>query len=121
MPEANALIEFIATAIDVLGVLVIVLGTMMAIGMVIFWRLFGKPTGDRYTTFRIVMGRGMLIGLEVLLAADVIKTVALEPNFSNLGALGLLVLIRTFLSWTLTVELTGRWPWQERPEEADST
>lgn len=121
MPEANTLIEFIATAIDILGVIVIVLGTTLAIGTVIFWRAFGKPTGSRYATFRHVMGRGLLIGLEVLVAADVIKTVALEPTFSSLGALGLLVLIRTFLSWTLTVELTGRWPWQERPEDAAST
>ncbi len=120
MPEANALIEFVATAIDILGVIIIVLGTTLAIGIVIFGRIFGRQTGSRYSTFRIVMGRGMLIGLEVLLAADVIKTVALEPNFSNLGALGLLVLIRTFLSWTLTVELTGRWPWQEQPETAGS-
>ena len=120
MSEANQLIEFIATAIDILGVIVIVLGIMMAIGMVLFWRLFGKPNGSRYTTFRHVMGRGLLIGLEVLVAADVIKTVALEPNFANLGALGLLVIIRTFLSWSLTLELTGRWPWQEQPETAGS-
>lgn len=119
MPEAKILIEFIATAIDILGVLVIVLGTVMAIGNVFLWRVFGKPSGSRYSTFRNVMGRGMLIGLEVLLAADVIKTVALEPTFSSLGALGLLVIIRTFLSWSLTLELTGRWPWQEQPEDAN--
>ena len=66
-PRPTRLIEFIATAIDIHGVSSSYWGTTLAIGMVIFWRFFGKPTGDRYTTFRVVMGRGMLIGLEVLL------------------------------------------------------
>lgn len=58
------------------------------------------------------MGRALLIGLEVLVAADIIKTVALELTFESLGVLAILVLIRTFLGWTLTLEVEGRWPWQ---------
>lgn len=59
-----------------------------------------------------VVGRGLLLGLDLLIAADVIRTVTLEPTFENVAALGLLVVVRTFLAWSLTVELHGRWPWQ---------
>lgn len=59
-----------------------------------------------------VVGRGLLLGLDLLIAADVIRTVTLEPTLENVAALGLLVVVRTFLSWSLMVELHGRWPWQ---------
>jgi uncharacterized membrane protein len=58
------------------------------------------------------IGRGLLLGLDLLIAADIIRTVTLEPTLENVAALGLLVVVRTFLSWSLVVELTGRWPWQ---------
>ena len=54
----------------------------------------------------------MLLGLEILIAADIVKTVAVKPTIENMGALGLLVLVRTLLSWTLELEIEGRWPWQ---------
>jgi uncharacterized membrane protein len=72
---------------------------------------------DRETVFqelRQQLGRGILLGLEFLIAADIIYTVAVELNFETVGVLAIVVLIRTFLSFTLEVELTGRWPWQER-------
>jgi uncharacterized membrane protein len=59
-----------------------------------------------------VVGRGLLLGLDLLIAADVIRTVTLEPTLENVAALGLLVGVRTFLAWSLMVELHGRWPWQ---------
>ncbi len=59
-----------------------------------------------------VVGRGLLLGLDLLIAADVIRTVTLEPTLENVAALGLLVVVRTFLSWSLMVELEGQWPWQ---------
>ena len=59
-----------------------------------------------------VVGRGLLLGLDLLIAADVIRTVTLEPTLENVAALGLLVVVRTFLAWSLMVELHGRWPWQ---------
>ena len=62
------------------------------------------------------MGRGLLLGLDLLIAADVIRTVTLQPTLDNVAALGLLVLVRTFLSWSLMVELHGRWPWQRSDE-----
>ncbi len=66
-----------------------------------------------------VVGRGLLLGLDLLIAADVIRTVTLEPTLENVAALGLLVVVRTFLAWSLMVELHGRWPWQ-RADEAGS-
>lgn len=56
--------------------------------------------------------RGLLLGLDLLIAADIIRTVTLEPTLENVSALGVLVLVRTFLAWSLVVELRGRWPWQ---------
>ena len=60
------------------------------------------------------MTRSLLLGLEILVAADVIRTVALDPTLQAVASLGLLVLVRTFLTWTLVVEEEGRWPWQPR-------
>jgi hypothetical protein len=62
------------------------------------------------------MGRSLLLGLEFLVAGDVVRTVALEPTLTNVGVLGLLVLIRTFLGWSLAIEIEGRWPWHRRVE-----
>ncbi|MDG2437818.1 MAG: DUF1622 domain-containing protein [Ilumatobacter sp.] len=61
------------------------------------------------------VGRGLLLGLDLLIAADIIRTVTLQPTLENVAALGLLVIVRTFLAWSIVVELWGRWPWQ--PEE----
>jgi uncharacterized membrane protein len=66
-----------------------------------------------YRTTREGLGRVLLLGLEVLIAADIIATVALELNLTNAASLGLIVLIRTFLSWAIEVETDGRWPWQD--------
>ncbi|MDY7101538.1 MAG: DUF1622 domain-containing protein [Actinomycetota bacterium] len=68
--------------------------------------------GDAVERVKQIVGRGLLLGLDLLIAADVIRTVTLEPILENVAALGVLVLVRTFLAWSLMVELTGRWPWQ---------
>ena len=81
-------------------------------------RQYTHPDIDHYRPFKVRMGRYLLLGLEILVAADIIKTVALEANFTNVGILALLVLIRTFLSWTLVLELEERWPWQSENEAA---
>ena len=65
-----------------------------------------------YAVYKIRIGRSLLLGLELLVAADIVKTIALELTFTSLGLLAGLVLIRTFLSWTLVLEIEGRWPWQ---------
>ncbi len=88
-------------AVDMFGVAVIVFG--------IIWstRVFLQKTrdGNRYDLYRIRIGRSLLLGLEILVAADIIKTIALESSFSSLGILAGLVLIRTFLNWTLASEI----------------
>jgi uncharacterized membrane protein len=67
---------------------------------------------DAFASFKRYMARGLLIGLDLLIAADIIKTVTFEATIENAVVLGLLVFIRTFLSWTLVLEVEGRWPWQ---------
>ena len=66
-----------------------------------------------YHAYRSSLGRAILLGLEFLVAADIINTVAVEPTWENVGVLGAVVLIRTFLSFSLEVEIYGHWPWQE--------
>ncbi|MFF2389798.1 DUF1622 domain-containing protein [Agromyces sp. NPDC058104] len=101
--------------IDVIGVVAIVVGVLYAMVDAAIRRI--RRTGPIYERFRRVLGRGILIGLELLVAADIIRTVAVTPTLESVGVLGLIVLIRTFLSWSLAVEITGRWPWQ-RPAAA---
>ncbi len=101
-------IRVVGVAIDVFGVLIIVLGIGWAAGLYLGQRSGGEKLG----TFKIRIGRALLLGLEVLVAADIVKTIALEATFMSLAVLAGLVLIRTFLSWTLVLEIEGRWPWQ---------
>jgi uncharacterized membrane protein len=75
-------------------------------------------TLEHYKAFRASLGRAMLLGLEILIAADVVRTAALAPTLINFAALGLLVVVRSFLSWSIILELEGRWPWQARPSDA---
>ena len=101
-------INLVGNGIEIFGVLVIVLG--------ICWSTFlfirHQTPGQEYDNYKIRIGRSLLLGLEVLVAADIVKTIALDLTFVSLGLLAGLVLIRTFLSWTLVLEIEGRWPWQ---------
>jgi len=114
------LIELAALAIEVLAV-----GLIIYVIATASYRFFtdGKIPGEvdtRFYRYKERLGKSLLLGLEILVAADIVRTVALEPSFENVGVLGLLVLIRTFLSWSLVVELEGRWPWQSKcPPAAD--
>ncbi len=103
-------IEAVGTAVDVAGVAVIVVG--IASAAVQFLRRYRLRGADHYKAFKVRTGRSLLLGLELLVAADIIKTVALVPTFQNIGVLAVLIVIRTFLSWTLELETEGRWPWQ---------
>jgi uncharacterized membrane protein len=106
-------LRLVGTAIDIFGVAVIVAG--------ISWSTVGflsRLAQDRYHAYKVRIGRSLLLGLEILVAADIVKTIALEPNFVSLGVLGGLVVVRTFLGWTLVLEIEGRWPWQAKPPPA---
>jgi uncharacterized membrane protein len=69
---------------------------------------------ERYSQLKRHLGRTLLLGLEILVAADIVRTVALEATLESVLVLALLVLVRTFLSWALEVEIEGRWPWQPK-------
>jgi len=103
-------IETVGKAIDGVGVAVIALGALMSAG----WALTRLRAGnvDVYRTFRERLGRSILLGLEFLVAADIIRTVAVTPDAKSVAVLGGIVLIRTFLSFSLQLEVTGYWPWQ---------
>ncbi|MCR9293504.1 MAG: DUF1622 domain-containing protein [bacterium] len=106
----SAAVETIGLVIDAVGVLVIVAGLVYAT-----YRYFSIPPGDQdpFVRLRQDLGRGILLGLEFLVAADIIRTVAVDPTLENVAVLGLIVLIRTVLSMALQVELEGHWPWQK--------
>ena len=111
----RAVFEWAALLIEVLGAGIIVAGVIkVAItrGTIRYLFQLGQP--GAYENYKHQLGKTLLLGLEFLVAADVVRTVALEPTLTNVAVLGLLVLIRTFLSWSLTVEIEGRWPWQSR-------
>ena len=110
MEQFGEAITIAGEVIDVVGVVAIVVGVLYAIGDAAIRRL--RRTGPLYARFRRVLGRAILLGLELLVAADIIKTVAVTPTLESVAVLGLIVLIRTFLSWSLEVEISGRWPWQ---------
>lgn len=111
------LIEWVALSIQVLAVLVIV-GALVAAAMPrgMLRPHWGARPLDPFSSYKQRMGRGLLLGLELLLTADIIDTVALKPTLESLAALGLLALIRSFLSWSLEVEIEGQWPWRAKAE-----
>ena len=103
--------EPVATALELFGVAVIVIGVVLATA-----RFIGDLRGDRrkdaYDRYRANLGRGILLGLELLVGADIVATVTAPLTFTSVGLLGLVVLIRTFLSFSLETEIEGQWPWR---------
>lgn len=99
--------------IELLAVIIIVGAVILGTAGYI-WSFFSDrdDRSARYIRYKEGLGRSLLLGLEILVAADVIRTVALEQTLDSIISLGLLVFVRTFLSWALVVEIEGRWPWQ---------
>ncbi|UOE44420.1 DUF1622 domain-containing protein [Agromyces larvae] len=110
--EFGEAIQTVGEIIDVAGVVAIVVGVLYAFGDAAV-RAVGRR-GPVYVRFRRVLGRAILLGLELLVAADIVKTVAVTPTLDSVIVLAIIVLIRTFLSWSLELEIAGRWPWQRR-------
>lgn len=115
--ELGSIIEMVGEAVDVLGVVAIVIGVLYAIIDAAVRGL--RRVSPVYTRFRRVLGRAILLGLELLVAADIIKTVAVTPTLDSVAVLAIIVLIRTFLSWSLELEISGRWPWHKREEQVE--
>jgi uncharacterized membrane protein len=109
----SEVMEQIGQGVDVAGVVVMVLGMVVATGSFLNNRRQGQDASEAYRRYRHGIGRAILLGLEILIVADIIRTIAIEPTFASLGILAGIILIRTFLSWALELELEGRWPWQQ--------
>ena len=119
--EFKDMIQTVGEFMDMAGVAVMVLGALVSLPMALRgYRPRKLPEGSAplsvYRSYRQLLGRSILLGLELLVAADIIRTVAVTPTFESVGVLAIIVLIRTFLSFSLELEITGRWPWQKEPE-----
>lgn len=111
----------IGTALEVVGVSVIALAAVYASLVAATHVVKRRERFENYQEYRRRLGRGILLGLEFLVAGDIINTVAIRPSFRSVGVLSAIVIIRTFLSFTLEVEMTGRWPWQTKGEAGSRT
>jgi uncharacterized membrane protein len=112
--EAHEFVELAGRAAEIAGVALILGG--IAVASVRY--AFARPGAgvSRYQRYRQDVGRAILLGLEVLIAADIVQTVTLKPTMDSVFVLAVIVAVRTFLSWSLALELEGRWPWQRDAE-----
>jgi uncharacterized membrane protein len=117
MESIKQLIEWAATGIEVFTVFVIIISS--AVGTARFLIHLNQKVPDAFREYKTRLGKMLILSLEFLVAADIIRTVALEPTLANGAVLGLLVVIRTFLSWSLSVEIEGRWPWSHAAAISD--
>lgn len=112
-PIYKELVIFVARLIETAGLIAMVFGIVLAAGDY-FFKAFKKHTlNDDYETFRINIGRSILLSLELLVGADIVMTIAMKPTIENALLLGLIVVIRTILSTALQIEIKGHFPWDE--------
>lgn len=110
-----------ALTIEVLAVAIIVVAVMGGMARYLFQAVMAHQLiNERFIEYKLVLGRALLLGLTILVAADIIKTVALDVTLEGVTVLGILILIRVFLGWSLTVEMEGRWPWQHPAASSES-
>jgi uncharacterized membrane protein len=102
--------EIVGTSMDGVGVFVVAGGALVATLRLLVWR--AQSTDNYYSLYRQDVGRAILLGLEFLIAGDIIRTVVVAPTLQNVLVLGLIVLIRTFLSLSLQLEIEGKLPWR---------
>ena len=112
--QIREFVEFAGSGAEIAGVVLIIGGLLVASARYV---LAAKSESvPRYQRYRQDLGRAILLGLEVLVAADIVRTVAFTPTMASVMVLAMIVAIRTFLSWSLALELEGRWPWQRAAE-----
>ena len=117
--DFKEVISIAGYAIESVGVLVVVIGS--CISSYIFLTTYRQlPAGVAYKNFRRQLGRAIILGLEFLIAGDIIRTVVVAATFENVAVLGLIILIRSFLSITLHLEIEGRWPWQQESKGVEA-
>ena len=105
--------ELVSEIIDLVGVAIIVIGSLVGTVRYLYRYLIIQAPIQSYDLYRKELGRSILLCLEFLVAADIIRTVAIEPTLESISVLAILLLIRTFVSWTLELEINGFWPWQK--------
>ncbi len=115
MEDIRIYIDYVSKITEAIGVLVIFFGSIFSIGKFIFAKK--NKNIKTYTELRQAVGRSILLGLEMLIAADIMATVVTDPTLQSVSVLGLIVIIRTFLSLSLQVELEGRFPWQKKDKD----
>jgi uncharacterized membrane protein len=115
------IVRSVSEIIDVAGVVVMVIGLSVAVGAYLLRLAKGDRSVASYRSVRRGTGRAILLGLEFLVAADIIRTVAVDPSFTSVGVLAIIVAIRTFLAFTLELDVSGRWPWQQQPLGDEAT
>ena len=111
MENIKTYIDYTATIVEAIGVLTIFIGTLIALFKFIINQ--NKGLSGTYSVLRQSVGKSILLGLEILIAADIMATVVTDPTLKSVSILGLIVLIRTFLSLSLQIELEGKFPWQK--------
>lgn len=112
-------LEQAAGFISLFAVAVIVIGFMLAAGRYTIRIRKFTPEKD-FSQFKIDLGKALMLGLDILVLSDVIETITVPPTYHSLGGLALLVILRTFVSWTLSLEVEGHWPWQQEKEETNA-
>jgi uncharacterized membrane protein len=118
MQQFRQIMEIVGTGMDGIGVFIVAGGALVAT-----WRLMlrrAQGAGDYYSPYRQDVGRAILLGLEFLIAGDIIRTVVVAPTLQNVLVLGLIVLIRTFLSLSLQLEIEGKLPWRRDEPHGDN-
>ena len=120
--DFKEIVEVVGNVIDAAGVAVILIGMTVATASFVkrWWTGGRRQSHASYRLFRASVGRSILLGLEFLIAGDIIRTVALDLTYQNLGTLAILVLIRSFLSINLEMEIEGRWPWRVKRKPLDA-
>ena len=117
--DFKEIISIAGYGVETIGVLVIIVGS--AVSSYRFLTTFSQqPEGTAYAVFRRQLGRSIILGLEFLIAGDIIRTVIVADTLTNVAILGLIILIRTFLGITLHLEVEGRWPWQTAKQSAEN-
>lgn len=113
----DTLLHWTTRTIEIAGIVAIVAGIVLATGRFALRHMFDGRRDMTFQRYRADVGRSILLGLEFLVAADIINTVAIDPTLESLAVLAGIILIRTFLSFALEVEIEGRFPWQQRPDD----
>lgn len=108
----NVAMHWVVRVLEIGGAAVITFGAIVSTADFLRLVLARVPPEERFRSYRASLGRSILLGLELLVAADIIRTVTIEPTLTGVAVLGALILVRTFLSFSLEAEIDGRWPWQ---------